>query len=133
MVNSDYVCGLLLIPLFVSCGYTGDNRGPGIVLACTLVHFLTIMTSKPDPLGNAQRKFTELMFATAAGLSIGVLAGGPPEMSIPASVLAILGDLTCWTEGEKSINAVDTIPLEERGGIQRVGDIVFTKKGPILS
>ena len=90
------------------------------------------MMSKPDPLGNAQRRFTELMFVTAAGLSIGVLAGGPPEMSIPASVLAILGDLTCWTEGEKSINAVDTIPLEERGGIQRVGDIVFTKNGPRL-
>tara|TARA_Y100000004_G_C8712269_1_gene326445 strand:- start:120 stop:521 length:402 start_codon:yes stop_codon:yes gene_type:complete len=132
MVNSDYVCGLLLIPLFVSCGYTGDNRGPGIVLACTLVHFLVIMMSKPDPLGNAQRKFTELLFATAAGLSIGVLAGGPPEMSISASVLAILADIMCWGEGEKSINAVDTIPLEERGGMKQVGDIVFTKKGPIL-
>ena len=70
-----------------------------LFFACTLVHFLVIMMSKPDPLGNAQRKFTELLFATAAGLSIGVLAGGPLKWHW-ATVLAILADIMCWGEGE---------------------------------
>ena len=121
MVDPDFVCGALLIPLFVSCGYTGDERGPAIVLTCTLLHFIMSIFVKPDPLGTSQRKFTELMFATAAGLSIGVLAGGPQDMAIGATVLAILADLMCWGEGEKSLNAVDSIETEQRGGITGVG------------
>lgn len=134
MVDPDFVCGVLLIPLFVSCGYTGDDRGPAIVLTCTLLHFMETIFVKRDPLGNAQRKFTELMFATAAGLSIGVLAGGPQEMAIGATVLAILADIMCWGEGENSLNVVDNIDTAQYGGIKRGrGDIGLNAKGdPIL-
>lgn len=122
MVNPDFVCGLLLIPLCVSCGYVGDDRGPAIILACTLLHFL-VTVFKPDPLGSAQRRVTEVLFAAAAGLSIGVLAGGPQEMAIAAAVLAILADIMCWSEGEASSNRVDNY---------RNGDIINTSNGPIL-
>ena len=134
MVDPDLVCGTLLIPLFVSCGYTGDERGPAIVLTCTLLHFMVSIFVKRDPLGTSQRKFTELMFATAAGLSIGVLAGGPQDMAIGATVLAILADFMCFGEGEDSLNAVDSIDIAQRGGIRRLrGDMGLGAKGePLL-
>ena len=123
MVKPSDVCAWLLIPLFVSCFYTGDERGPAIVLTCTVIHFMVSIFRKPDPLGTSFRKFNELMFATTAGLSIGVLAGGPQEMATGATVLAILADLSCWAEGETS---------SKGGRINMVGDILLTENGPVL-
>lgn len=124
MVKPSDVCAWLLIPLFVSCFYTSDKRGPAIVLTCTVIHFMVSIFRKPDSLGTSFRKFNELMFATTAGLSISVLAGGPQEMATGATVLAILADLSCWGEGEKS----------SKGGKSTMdGDVLIAEDGrPVL-
>ena len=102
-----YRCTLLLIPLIVSCWYTGDERGPAIVLSVVVLHFLGLLIVPYDhdrysddcPPDRNRHLTIDTLFVTAGALSIAVLAGGHPDMVIAATVLAIFADIFC--AGEK--------------------------------
>lgn len=106
MRSAMYRCTLLLIPLIVSCWYTGDERGPAIVLSVVVLHFLGLILVPYDhnrysdecPPDRNRHLTIDTLFLVAAALSIAVLAGGHSDMAVAATVLAILADIFCTGE-----------------------------------